>query len=32
MAVANHHPVTGPSLLQVLTNGIASEPIDILVN
>jgi hypothetical protein len=42
MAVANHHPVTalfdvtanqekGPSLLEVVTNGVASEPIDVLV-
>ena len=43
MAVANHHPVTalfdvpanqenGPSLLEVVTNGVASEPIEVLVN
>jgi len=42
MAVANHHPVTalfdvpanqenGPSLLEVVTNGVASEPIEVLV-
>ncbi len=42
MAVANHHPVTaffdvpatqekGPSLLEVVTNGIASKPIHVVV-
>ena len=43
MAVANPHPVTarfdvpgnqekGPSVLEIVTNGIASEPIEVTVD